>query len=184
VRFQYLGDNPTIDGETVFAYLALDGNGNGILDASDKAFNFTSNPNRSNVNNLKVYTPIPPSSWNTTATEYSWNGTTSPSSMPINAVISDDRKNITWAIPFSYIGAQKDAYLRFAFQTFGYGWSQYGANATTPAKWPQILLSLPQVTSFKIYQQQTIKIYIRVKFESQASGDYSFVYQANVRSVS
>jgi len=181
VNFVFTGRNATVDGETVFAYLAFDGNGNNTLDAQDKAFNFTNNPKRSSINQLKIYTPKNATAWNTTATEYSWNENVSPSTMPVAVVISNDRKNITWAIPFSYIGAQRDKNIGFFFQAFGYDWGVEGATPTTPAKYEKVSLALAEVLSFNLEPLQTIRFFVRVWFGARASGDYSFVYTATVR---
>jgi hypothetical protein len=184
VKFMFTGGNPTVDGQTVFAYLAFDGNGNNLLDAQDKAFNFTNNPNRQNINQLKIYTPISDFAWNTTATEYSWNETVPPSDVPITVVMSNDKKNITWAIPFTYIGAERDATIGFFFQAFGYDWGIAGATPTMPAKYAKATLSLAEVLSFRLNPLETVKFLIKVQFGANASGEYSFVYETKVRQVS
>lgn len=183
VKLMFNGGNPTVDGQTVFAYLAFDGNGNNILDAQDKAFNFTNNPNRQNINQLKVYTPISDYAWNTTATEYSWNETVPPSNVPVTVVMSDDKKNITWAIPFTYIGAERDATIGFFFQAFGYDYMA-GATPTLAAKYAKVTLSLVEVMSFTLNPLETARFLIKVQFGASASGEYSFVYGTKVRQAS
>jgi len=176
----YLGSNPTIDGQTVFVYAAFDGNGNGVLDYKDKAFNFTSNPKLPIENNLTIYTPASSSSWNTThnpANEYSWNGDTSPSQVPITVLCSNNRTNIMFAIPFSYIGATMGGSLGFVLQAFSHDWTPH-ANATTPAAYTKIpSLYLPTVASFNLESLTTLRFYTRAAFTSAASGDYSIVFQ-------
>ena len=183
IDFQYPKEgNPTIDGQTVFTYLCLDGNGDKLLNENDKAFNLTNNPNRANVNELKVYQPQNTTSWNPTATEYSWNETTSPSTVPITVIISSDRRNITYAIPYNYIGAKINTKIGWAFQAFSKDWMPYGANQDTPDKYQQVQLSLPQKLNFVLEPQKTIRFYIKVTFDSTAVGDYSFIYTAMVPS--
>jgi hypothetical protein len=185
LNLKYQGSNPTVDGQTVFAYVAFDGNGNGILDGSDKAFNFTSNPSLPTENNLTIYTPASNSSWNTTPTRtFSWNGSVSPSIMPITVLCSGNRTNITFAIPFSYIGAQIGGKLGFALQAFSHDWAT--ANATTPAKYMQVQLFFPPVTSFSVEPSATVTFYTEVVFTSAASGEYSIVFefQATIQNTS
>jgi hypothetical protein len=188
-NLKYAGSNPTVDDQTVFAYVAFDGNGNGILDASDKAFNFTSNPSLSVENDLKIYTPSSNSSWNTNATsEYAWNGSVSSNSnAPITVVYSDNRTDITFAIPFSYIGAQIGGKLGFALQAFSHNWAT--ANATMPGDYTLVPLSFPSVTlsgSFNAEPNTTLTFYTEAVFTSEASGEYSilFEFQATVKNSS
>jgi hypothetical protein len=178
LELQYNGDNPTVDGQIVFAYVAFDGNGNGALDASDKAFNFTNNPNLSTgKNQLKVYTPTGSSSWNTTASPYSWDGNVSSSDVPITVVIANNRKDITFAIPFDYIGAKKDGSLGFILQAFSHDWVPATADPTTPAKFIKVSLALAHASSsFEIAAGKTFRFYIRTVFQPLASGDYSIVF--------
>jgi hypothetical protein len=179
IKFQYLGDNPTVDNSgTVFTCLYFDGNGNGILDASDKAFNFTNNPNRLNKNMLKVYTPETTSSWQF-STEYGWNETL-PNNIPVSIATSSNRKNVTWTIPFNAIGAEKDMFLGYALQAFGYDWYPAGANSTTPNKYARVQLSLPTMGAVAVSPQTTIKFYIKVTFAPTASGNYSFMFSRAV----
>jgi hypothetical protein len=178
LNLNYLGSNPTVDGQTVFAYVAFDGNGNGILDANDRAFNFTSNPSLPIENNLRIYTPSSNSSWNTTpANEYSWNGNVSSSGVPITVVCSNSRTNIMFAIPFSYIGATMSGSLGFVLQAFSHDWVPSTANATTPANYTEISLNLPPVVSFDLESHTTLRFYTRAAFASAAKGDYSIVFQ-------
>jgi hypothetical protein len=175
-NLKYPGSNPTVDGQTVFAYVAFDGNGNGILDASDKAFNFTSNPSLPTENNLTIYTPSSSSSWNTTPTAtFSWNGSVSPSNMPITVLCSGNRTNITFAIPFTYIGAQMGGKLGFALQAFSHDWAT--ANATTPANFTPVPLSFLPVTSFSVEPNLPLTFYTEALFTSGVSGEYSIVFE-------
>jgi hypothetical protein len=181
-NLEYQGSNPTIDGQTVFAYVAFDGNGNGILDASDKAFNFTSNPSLPTENNLTIYTPASNSSWNTRPTAtFSWNGSVlsnssaHSNSVPITVVYSSNRTNITFAIPLNYIGAQIGGKLGFALQAFSHYWAT--ANATTPANFTPVSLSFLPVTSFSVEPNIPVTFYTEALFTSAASGDYSIVFE-------
>jgi len=181
-NLKYLGSNPTVDGQTVFAYVAFDGNGNGKLDGSDKAFNFTSNPRLPFENDLKIYTPLTSSSWNTTPAYVSppWNGNVSPSntSMPIEVLCFDNRTNITFVIPFSYMGATKNGQIGFALQAFSHDWAT--ANSTTPAKYTVVPLSFPSIFSGGVFTMEphtTLTFYTKAVFTSVASGDYSIVFK-------
>jgi hypothetical protein len=176
-NLKYLGSNPTVDDRTVFAYVAFDNNGNGKLDASDKAFNFTSNPSLPFENDLKIYAPLTSSSWNATpASEYVWNGNVSSSNVPITVLCFDNRTNITFAIPFSYIGATKNGQLGFALQAFSHDWAT-AANSTTPAKYTVVPLAFPSVLSFTMEPHTTLTFYTKAVFTSAASGDYSIVFK-------
>ena len=180
VTFQYSGDNPTIDGHTVFTYLAFDGNNNNKIDALDKAFNFTNTLGGTPYNNvLKVYTNKTDYSWQLAST-YGWNET-EPSDAPVTVAITSDRKTITWMIPFSLIGAEKAKYLGFAFQGFSYDWFPAGANATTLSKYNKIQLALTETNApltLTVPPQTTIRFYIKVAFLSRAkSGNYTFTFQ-------
>jgi hypothetical protein len=181
LNLNYLGHNPTVDGQTVFAYVAFDVNGNGTLNAADKAFNFTNNPSLSSENDLKIYTPANSSSWNSNATyEYHWNGNVSSSNVPIQVLCSDNRTNITFAIPFSYIGATIGQYLGFVLQAFSHNWtgSTASANANTPSSYIPVSLSLPTlVGAFTVEPHTTVRFYTRASFTSMASGDYSIVFE-------
>jgi hypothetical protein len=184
-NLKYAGSNPTVDGQTVFAYVAFDGNGNGILDGSDKAFNFTSNPSLPTENNLTIYTPASSSSWNTAPTgTFSWNGSVlsnssaKSNSVPITVVCSSNRTNITFAIPFSYIGAQMGGKLCFALQAFSHNWAT--ANATMPADYQPVKLSFPPITlsgSFNVGPGTTLTFYTEAVFTSKSSGEYSIVFE-------
>jgi hypothetical protein len=178
--------NPTVDGETVFSYICIDGDNDNLIDGADKAFNFTNNLNRTPKNELKVYTPATPSSWQFNNT-YTWNENTSPSSVPISVTITDDRKNITWAIPFSYIGAQKDKTIGFALQAFSHDWyptNVAGLNETTPAKYQEVGLVLNPTATFTMQPDTSVIFYIRVQFDTGATGDYRFVYTATAKKAS
>jgi len=176
-NLKYLGSNPTVDGQTVYAYVAFDGNGNGILDASDKAFNFTSNPSLSTENDLNIYTPSSNSSWNTNPIgNYTWNGNVSSNSgAPITVVCSENRTSILFAIPFSYIGAQMGGNLGFALQAFSHDWAT--ANSTTPADYTKVQLSFPPIISFSVEPNTTLTFYTKAVFTSKASGEYSIVFE-------
>jgi hypothetical protein len=188
LNLNYLGNNPTVDGQTVFAYAAFDINGNGTLNPSDKAFNFTSNPNLPTQNELRIYTPADGSSWNTTSTDYVWNGTVSSDSAPIKVLCSDNRTNITFALPFSYIGATKGGKLGFVLQAFSHDWVTSDGKAATPSNYIQVPggLSLPPVNFFTMKPHQTLAFYTKAMFTSVASGDYRvvFEFQATVQSYS
>jgi hypothetical protein len=177
LELKYIGNDPTVDGQTVFAYVAFDGDGNNTLDGSDKAFNFTNNPSLSTgKNQLKVYTPTGPSSWNSSATEYSWDGNISSSSVPITVVLANNRKDITFAIPFDYIGAKREGSLGFILQAFSHDWVPSKADPTTPAKYTKVSLALAYAAlSFEVAAGQTFRFYIRTVFLPQAKGDYSIV---------
>jgi hypothetical protein len=186
LSLNYLGSNPTVDGQTVFTYVAFDNNGNGVLDASDKAFNFTINPNLPTENDLKIYTPSSNSSWNATP---SWNGSISSSSVPITVLCSSNGANITFAIPFSYIGAQMGGKLGFVLQAFSHDWTPSTANATTPSSYMTVSLNLPQaIGAFpsNLEPNTTQTFYIEVSFTSAATGKYSIVFkfQATVQNSS
>jgi len=185
-----LGGNPTVDGKTVFAYVAFDVNGTGVLGASDKAFNFTSNPGLEN--DLEVYTPSGPNSWNATpASPYAWNGSVSPGNVPINVSCSSNRANIKFTIPFSYIGAQMGGKLGFAIQAFGHEWNPTATNATTPSKYTRISISplpaAPNTFPSNIQPNTTQRFYTEVVFATAATGNYSgeyrvvFEFQATVK---
>ena len=184
ITFKYPGSDPTVDGQTVFNYLAFDGNGNSSLDGLDRAFNFTNNPSQSNKNMLRVYTPKNASSWNSNYTaKYEWNDDISPANVPVTVAISSDRRNVTWTIPFNVIGAQKDKTIGLLVQAFGYDWYPIGANPTTPptpSKYSKILLSFPEPKSpftFTVQPQTTVKFFIKVIFSGNANGEYSFTFQ-------
>jgi len=180
VTFWYQGENPTVDGTTVFTCICFDGNGNNLLDASDKAFNFTNNPNRQYKNQLKIYKPRTTSSWNSSATEYSWNETL-PIDIPVTVAISDNRKNITLAIPFNYIGAEKAKPLGFAVQAFSRDWGPAGADSTTPSRYQKVQLDLALLSTFVLGPERTTWFYIGAEFTSGASGEYSFILKTTVR---
>ena len=187
LNLKYLGNNPTADGQTVFAYVTFDGNGNGVLDASDKAFNFTNNPSLpTDKNQLKIYTPATSSSWNTTATNYPWNGNVSSNIVPITVLCSDNRTNITFAIPFNYIGATKNGHLGFVLQAFSHDWTPATANATTPSNYMKVFLGLPVEIGFNVESHTTFNFYTEALFTSVASGDYSIVFkfQATIQNYS
>jgi hypothetical protein len=177
LNLNYLGNNPTVDGQTVFAYAAFDVNGNGTLNPSDKAFNFTSNPSLPTKNHLKIYTPATSSSWNKPA-NYSWNGNVSSNDVPITVLCSDNRTNITFAFPFSCIGATRGGYLGFILQAFSHNWVFSSANVTTPdSRMTVSSLSLPSVTSFPMEPHTTLTFYTKAVFTPAASGDYSIVFE-------
>ena len=179
LNLDYLGNNPTVDGQTVFAYAAFDVNGNGTLNPSDKAFNFTSNPNLPMENQLKIYTPANGFSWNTNSTNYSWNGNISSDDVPITVLCYDNRTNITFAIPFSYIGATTNGHLGFVLQAFSHDWTPATASATTPSKYIDVAggLFLPPTFAFSMNSYETLRFYTIAVFTSVASGDYSIVFE-------
>jgi hypothetical protein len=178
LNLNYLGSNPTIANQTVFAYVAFDVNGNGTLNPSDKAFNFTSNPNMPKENQLSIYTPATGSSWKSLL-NCSWNGNVSSSDVPIKVLCLDNRTNIMFAIPFSYIGATTDGYLGFVLQAFSHDWTPATANATTSAKYIKLPggLFLPPTSAFSIDPYTTLRFYTIAAFTSVASGDYSIVFE-------
>jgi hypothetical protein len=186
ITLNYLGTiTPTVDGQTVFNYLAFDGNANGILDASDKAFNFTNNPGLTpDKNTLRIYTPLNASFWNPTPVDtHNWNDDVSPASVPVSVAISSDRRNVTWTIPFNVIGAQKDKNIGLLIQAFGYDWFPSGVNDTTPptpSNYQRVTLSYPAPASpftFTVQPQTTMKFFIKIIFTDKANGDYSFTFQ-------
>jgi hypothetical protein len=176
LNLNYLGSNPTVDGQTVFAYAAFDVNGNGTLNPSDKAFNFTSNPSLSTENQLKIYTPATSSSWMNSA-NYSWSGDVSSDNVPIKVLCSDNRMNITFAFPFSYVGATRGGQLGFVLQAFSHDWVPANANATALSQYISASLSLPSVNFFTIEPNTTLAFYTKATFTSAASGDYSIVFE-------
>jgi len=191
IKLQYLGNQPAVDGQTVFTYLGFDGNGNNILDASDKAFNFTNNPNRANASMLQEYTPANSSAWNSTPSNtYSWSGATSPSSVPVSVAISTDRKNVTWSIPYGVIGTEKDKYVGLLIQAFGYDWFPTGTGADqtvppTPDKYYKVGLLLPAPGTpfeFTVQPETTVKFLFKVIFNSDAIDGtrYSFTFNATI----
>ena len=191
LTLNYLGSNPTVDGQTVFAYVAFNSNGNGNLDASDKAFNFTSNPGLEN--DLEVYAPSGLNTWNSTpiAPPYTWNGSASPNNVPITVLCSSNRANITFVVPLSYIGAQIGGNLGFVIQAFGHNWAPSSANATTPSNYRLYSLSLPSISSGtfpNLEPNANLRFYTKVAFTSAASAgaEYSIVFefQATVQSSS
>lgn len=193
IKFQYPGDQPAVDGQTVFTYLGFDGNANGILDASDQAFNFTNNPTRANTNMLQKYTPANISAWNTVANKtWSWNGTNLPSDMPVTVAITNNRKNVTWTIPYEVIGASKDSYIRVVIQAFGYDFFPTGATQTTPptpSKYYQLACLFPAPgTPFKFTVQALtttpVRFYFKVTFSANAIAgtQYTFNFTATIPS--
>jgi hypothetical protein len=190
IKFQYLGNQPAVDGQTVFTYMGFDGNANGILDASDKAFNFTNNPNRANASMLQEYLPQVNSTtlWNTTAVAtYPWSGATSPSDAPVSVSITSDRKNVTWAIPYSVIGANFDRTIGVVIQAFGY--DLFPTGATTPNKYFKLNCFLPAPGTpftFSVEPHTTVKFFFKVIFASTAiiNTRYSFTFQASIPSSS
>jgi hypothetical protein len=192
MKFQYLGNQPAVDGQTVFTYLGFDGNANGILDASDQAFNFTNNPNRANASMLQVYTPANGSAWNSTPASppYTWNDTTSPSNVPVSIAITTDRKNVTWTIPYGVIGATKDSYIRVVIQAFGYDFFPTGATQTTPPtpnQYYRLNCHFPApATPFKFSVQpfKTVRFYIKIIFSANAIDGtrYTFTFNATITS--
>jgi hypothetical protein len=175
-NLKYPGSNPTIDNQTVFAYVALDVNGNGTLNPSDKAFNFTSNPSLPTENELEIYTPENSSSWNTTP---AWSGNISSNDVPITVLCTDNRTNITFAIPLSYIGATVGGHLGFVLQAFSHDWVTSNGNAPTPSNYITVPggLSFPQVASFLVEPNTSLMFYTEAGFTSAASGEYSIVFE-------
>ena len=185
IKFQYLyGNQPAVDGTTVFSYLGFDGDADGILDGQDMAFNFTNNPNRAEANMLQSYVPLNTTTWNSTAVTYpSWNGTTSPSDLPVSIAISADRKNITWTVPFSVIGASKDSYIGVVMQTFSYDFYPSGVSDNMPPapnKYYRLgcFLSVAQGLSFSINPFATVDFYLKLVFSKNAIAGtkYSFTF--------
>jgi hypothetical protein len=193
IKFQYPGNQPAVDGQTVFTYLGFDGNANGILNStSDRAFNFTNNPSRANVNMLQVYTPVNTTAWNTTATNtYSWNGATLPSDAPpgLSVAITPDRKNVTWTIPYGAIGASKDSYIGVVIQAFGYDFFPTGATQTTPPtpdKYYRLSCLLPSVPTFEFTVQPaaTVTFYLKVTFSANAIAGTKYTFNFTATSPS
>jgi hypothetical protein len=186
IKFQYPGNQPAVDGHTVFTYLGFDGNANGILDASDRAFNFTNNPDRTDANMLQEYMPANATTWNSTAVNtYSWSGNTSSSNVPVSIVITPDRKNVTWTIPYTAMGASKDSYIGVMIQAFGYDFFPTGATQTTPPtpdKYYRLGCFPPSVPTFgfTVPAAMTIKFYFKVTFSANAIADteYTFTFTA------
>jgi len=185
LNLNYLGSNPTIDGRTVFAYAALDVNGNGTLNPSDKAFNLTSNPSLSTENELEIFTPENSSSWNTTSTDYYWNGNVSSNASvppPITVLLANNRTDITFAIPFSYIGATSGGHLDFVVQAFSHDWVTSNAKAPTLGNKFNYIpvpggLVIPSLPSFAIGPHTTQTFYTKAVLTSAASGEYSIVFE-------
>ncbi len=191
IKLQYLGDQPAVDGKTVFACLGFDGNANGILDPSERAFNFTNNPNRAYANVLQEYAPANTTTWNTTATNtYSWNGTTLPSNAPVSVTITTDRKNVTWTIPYGAIDATKDSYVGVMIQAFSYDFYPKGASQThpqpIPSKYYQLTCLLPQITTFGFTVQPatTVRFYLKVTFSASAIAGIKYTFSFNATSPS
>lgn len=189
VKFEYPGDQPAVDGQTVFTYLGFDGDNNNKLDGSDKAFNFTSNPNRANANMLQEYTPANNSTtaWNATATgTWSWNGTNLPDDAPVSVSISEDRKDVTWTIPFALIGASKDSVIGMVVQAFGYDFyppvsAEFSTTPPTPDNYKKLDCHFPvPETQFKfaVDPQTTVKFFVKVTFfaNSIPGTKYSFTF--------
>lgn len=193
IKFQYPGTQPAVDGHTVFTYLGFDGNADGILNpASDQAFNFTNNVD-TNASMLKVYTPANGSSWNSTPTNtYSWSGNTSSGTVPVSTasiIITPDRKNVTWTIPYTAIGASKDSYIGVVVQAFGYDFSPTGANQT-PAKYYRLACFPPQVPTFGFTvpptttPELTVRFYFKVTFSTNAIADTKYTFNFTATSPS
>jgi len=186
IKFQYPGNQPAVDGKTVFTYLGFGNATSGHLDASNRAFNFTNNPYRANASMLQEYVPANATTWNThTANKsWSWNGANLPSGMPVSVAITSDRKNVTWTIPYAAIGAVKDSYIGFVFQAFSYDFFPAGTGTTppTPNKYYPLSCLLPPVLSFgfKVQPATTVTFYLKVAFSvnATASTRYSFDFTA------
>jgi hypothetical protein len=189
-NLRYAGSNPTVDGQTVFAYVAFDVNGNGTLNPSDKAFNFTSNPSLPKENELEIYTPANSSSWNTTPANYSWNGMqwNGTNDVPITVLCTNNRTDITLAFPFSYIGATIGGHLGFVLQAFSHDWVTFHGKAPTLSNYIPVPRGLffPPVASFSVEPNAAQTFYIEAAFTSAASGEYSIVFefQATVQNAS
>jgi hypothetical protein len=179
LNLNYPGHNPTADGQTVFAYVAFDVNGNGTLNPADKAFNFTSNSALTTKNQLLVYTPEANlSSWNPTPHNYPWNGSVSSTDVPITVLYSGNGTSITFAIPFTYIGAIKGGHVGFVLQAFSHNWvTNNGSNDTALSNYVPVSLSLPPATSITLEPNATLTFYTKAVFASAASGEYMIVYQ-------
>lgn len=187
VKFVYPGSQPAVDGQTVFTYMGFDGNNNNKLDGADKAFNFTNNPNRNNANMLQEYVPASDIAWNATAAgTWSWNGTNLPGDLPVSVSITNDRKNVTWTIPYGAIGASKDSIIGVVIQAFGYDFypTLEGTSSLTPpapANYSKLDCRFPAPETpfkFAVDQQVTVKFYFKVFFFPNAlSGtQYSFTF--------